>query len=122
MLDFVGMSTRLHGTVAAVDGDELLVDTASGRIRVRGRALAGAAVLVAVRPENVRVGLGGENTLELKLRDLVFLGSKLLLHFHAPEGDQIVAETPAGSLERVAPGDRVTVSWPISSTLVYSAS
>src|SRR5438132_1883625 len=73
VLDFVGMSTRLHGTVAAVDGDELLVDTASGRIRVRGRARAGAAVLVAVRPENVHVGLGGENTLELKLRDLVFL-------------------------------------------------
>src|SRR5947208_4032324 len=95
VLDFVGMSTRLRGTVSAVDGDELVVDPAAGRIRVRGRALAGAAVLVAVRPENVHVGLGGENTLELKLRDLVFLGSKLLLHFHAPERDQVVAEAPA---------------------------
>jgi putative spermidine/putrescine transport system ATP-binding protein len=122
VLDFVGTSTRLHGTVAAVDGDELLVDTASGRVRVRGHAATGAAVLVAVRPENVRVGPGGENTLEVKLRDLVFLGSKLLLHFHAAEGEQIVAEAPAGSLGGVAPGDRLTVSWPISATLVYSAS
>jgi putative spermidine/putrescine transport system ATP-binding protein len=122
VLDFVGMSTRLRGTVAVADGDALLVDTAVGRVRVRGRAATGAAVLVAVRPENVRVGPGGENALELKARDLVFLGSKLLVHFHAAEGDQVIAELPAGSLEGVAPGDRVTVSWAASATLVYSAS
>src|SRR5207237_709970 len=122
VLDFVGMSTRLRGTVSAVDGDELLVDTAAGRVRVRGRAAAGAAMLVAVRPENVRVGSGGENALELKVRDLVFLGSKLLVHCHAAEGDQVVAELPAGSLGGVAPGDRITVSWAVAATLVYSAS
>ena len=120
VLDFVGTSTRLRGTVAASDGDELLVDTAAGRVRARGRAAAGAAVLVAVRPENVRVGPGGGNTLELKVRDLVFLGSKLVLHFHAAEGDQAVAELPAGSTEGLAPGARVTVSWPVGATLVYS--
>ena len=122
VLDFVGMSTRLRGTVSAVDGDELLVDTGAGRVRVRGRAAAGAAVLVAVRPENVRVGPGGENALEVKVRDLVFLGSKLLVHCHAAEGDQIVAELPAGSLTGVAPGDLITVSWAIAATLIYSAS
>ena len=83
--------------------------------------LVGQRVELAIRPENVRVGSGGENSLEVKLRDRVFLGSKLLLHFHAAEGEQIVAEAPAGSLGGVAPGDRLTVSWPISATLVYSA-
>ena len=122
VLDFVGMSTRLRGTVSAVDGDELLVATGAGRVRVRGRAAAGAAVLVAVRPENVRVGPGAENALEVKVRDLVFLGSKLLVHCHAAEGDQIVAELPAGSLTGVAPGDLITVSWAIAATLIYSAS
>ncbi len=125
VLDFVGMSTRLRGTVTAAHGDELLVAAPTGRVRGRavGTALpVGAEVLAAVRPENVRVGGGGENTLELKVRDLVFLGSKLVLHCHAAGGDQVVAELPAGSVERLAPGDRVTVSWPISATLVYSAS
>ena len=122
VLDFVGMSTRLRGTVAAASGDELVVDTAGGRVRARGRATIGAAVLVAVRPENVRVGPGGDNALELKVRDLVFLGSKLLLHFEAPDGDQVLAEVPAGNLHGVAPGERVTVSWPASATLVYAAS
>ena len=122
VLDFVGTSTRLRGTVAAADGDELLVDTAAGRVRAPGRAAAGASVLVAVRPEHVRVGQGAGNTLHLKVRDLVFLGSKLVLHFHAAEGDQVAAEVPAGSVEGAAPGDVVTVSWPVTATLVYSAS
>ena len=121
VLDFVGMSTRLRGTVAAINGDELVVDTAAGRVRAPGRAAIGATVLVAVRPENVRVGPGGDNALELKVRDLVFLGSKLLLHFEAPDGDQVLAEVPAGNLHGVAPGERVTVSWSASATLVYAA-
>jgi putative spermidine/putrescine transport system ATP-binding protein len=122
VLDFVGMSTRLRGTVASADGDALLVETANGRVRARGSAVPGATVLVAVRPENVRVGPGGENTLDLKVRDLVFLGSKLVLHCHAAEGDQVIAELPASSVAGLAPGDRVTVSWSAAATLVYSAS
>jgi len=125
VLDFVGMSTRLRGTVAATSGDEILVAAPSGRVRGRavGAALpVGAEVVAAVRPENVRVGGDGENSLALKVRDLMFLGSKLVLHCDAAEGDQVVAELPATGAERLAPGDRVTVSWPVSATLIYSAS
>ncbi len=121
VLDFVGMSTRLAGTVAAADGDALVVDTAAGRVRARGRAAAGSAVLVAVRPENMRVGARGDNAIALKVRDRVFLGSKLLVHFDAPGGDQIVSELAPGDAADAAPGDLVTVSWSIDATLVYSA-
>jgi putative spermidine/putrescine transport system ATP-binding protein len=121
VLDFVGMSTRLAGTVAATDGDALVVDTAAGRVRARGRAAAGSAVLVAVRPENMRVGARGDNAIALKVRDRVFLGSKLLVHFDAPGGDQIVSELAPGDAADAAPGDLVTVSWSIDATLVYSA-
>jgi putative spermidine/putrescine transport system ATP-binding protein len=121
VLDFVGMSTRLAGTVAAADGEDLVVDTSAGRVRAHGRAATGAAVLVAVRPEHVRVGPGGENVLTLKVRDLVFLGSKLLVHFDAPAGDQLIAELPATSAGGLAAGEAVTVSWPVGATLVYSA-
>ena len=121
VLDFVGMSTRLSGTVVAADGDVLVVDTAAGRVRARGRAGTGAAVLVAVRPENMRIGAGGENAVSLKVRDRVFLGSKLLVHFDAPGADQIVAEVPPDGAEHTAPGDLVTVRWSVDATLVYSA-
>jgi len=121
VLDFVGMSTRLSGTVVAADGNVLVVDTAAGRVRARGRASTGTAVLVAVRPENMRVGAGGDNSVSLKVRDRVFLGSKLLVHFDAPGTDQIVAEVPPDGAEHAAPGDLVTVGWPVDATLVYSA-
>ncbi len=121
VLDFVGMSTRLRGTVAGVDGHELVIDTAAGRVRAQGRAASGASVLVAVRPEHLRLGSArhGENALELKVRDLVFLGSKTFLHFHAAEGDQAVAELPAAAGAGIAPGDQVTVSWTVNATLLY---
>jgi len=124
VLDFVGMSTRLRGTVAGASGEELAVDTAVGRIRARGRVLPGTAVVVAVRPENLHLGPGraGENAVDLKVRDPVFLGSKLILHFHAPEGDQAVAELPAVAAQHLTPGDNVTVSWDIGATLLYPVS
>jgi putative spermidine/putrescine transport system ATP-binding protein len=124
VLDFVGMSTRLRGTVVGVSGEELVIDTAVGRVRARGRVSHGAAVIVAVRPENLRLGAAhaGENAVDLKVRDPVFLGSKLLLHFDAPEGDQAVAELPAAAAQHLAPGDNVTVSWDIGATLVYPVS
>jgi putative spermidine/putrescine transport system ATP-binding protein len=123
VLDFVGMSTRLHGTVAGADGDTLVVDTAVGRVRAPGRAVPGASVLVAVRPENLRLGpaRGAENAIELKVCDSVFLGSKLLVHFHAPDGDHAVAELAAATGHGLAPGDHITVSWDAGATLVYAA-
>jgi len=57
----------------------------------------------------------------LKVRDRVFLGSKLLVHFDAPGADQIVAEVPPDGAEHTAPGDLVTVRWSVDATLVYSA-
>ena len=124
VLDFVGMSTRLRGTVAEAVREELAIDTAAGRIRARGHAMRGASVVVAVRPENLRLGPahGSENAVDLKVRDPVFLGSKLILHFHAAEGDQAVAELPAAAGQNLAPGDNVTVSWDMAATLLYPES
>jgi len=124
VLDFVGMSTRLHGTVTGAADGEVLVETPVGRVRAPGRLPAGTAVLVAVRPEELRLGAPEprrDNAVELAVRDPVFLGSKLILHFDAPEGDRAVAELPPAAARGLAPGARVTVSWPVAATLVYPA-
>ncbi|MGH7389714.1 MAG: ABC transporter ATP-binding protein [Candidatus Rokuibacteriota bacterium] len=124
VLDFVGLSTRLHGTVAGAEAGSLVCKTAVGTVRARGELPAGAAVIVAVRPEQVRIGppLGpGDNALELRVRDPVFLGSKLIVHFDTSEGDRVVAELAAAGAAGLAPGSAVTVSWPAAATLVYPA-
>ncbi len=124
VLDFVGTSTRFGGRVTRADGAEVLVETAVGPLRAGGRLPPGTPVLVAVRPEELRLGPprgSAENAVELTVRDPVFLGSKLILHFRAPEGDRALAELAPAAGQGLVPGDRVTVSWPVAATLVYPA-
>ncbi|MBI2204288.1 MAG: ABC transporter ATP-binding protein [Candidatus Rokubacteria bacterium] len=125
VLDFVGMSSRFHGTVRAVEGDEVSVDTAVGVLRARGRPPVGSRVLVAVRPERLMLGRGdGEwrNAATLTVRDPVFLGSKLILHFDAADGDRAVAELASGTGDKLAAGDLVQVHWSVGDTLIFPAS
>ena len=88
---FVGESNRLPGRVAeAAAGGDALIDTALGRFRAKNpQGLApGAAALLFVRPEAMRVA-GGENRLPARLvrRDLE--GPFVNLFFAA--GDETLA-------------------------------
>ena len=121
VLEFVGLSARLRGRVAASEGSLLSVDTALGTVKVRGSYMKGAEVLVAVRPERIRVDQPGENGITAPLRDAVFQGSKIQLHFAAGDDEQLTVETadlPGGV---PAPGTRLALGWSIADTLVYPA-
>jgi putative spermidine/putrescine transport system ATP-binding protein len=119
-LEFVGLSTRLAGTSLGTDGGMVMVDTAVGRLRAPGNFVKGAPVLLAVRPERVKVGGTAENTLTARLRDAVFQGSKVQLHFEAREGDQLMVET--SDLPHVpAPGSEIILGWATADTLLYPA-
>jgi putative spermidine/putrescine transport system ATP-binding protein len=124
VLDFVGTSTRFAGIVVGPDGGDVVVDTSAGRLRAPGPAAPGAPVLVAVRPENLHLGAPrpGDNAIELKLRDPVFLGSNVALHFHVADGDQAIVEVAATAAEGLGAGDRVTVHWSVRATLLYPTS
>jgi putative spermidine/putrescine transport system ATP-binding protein len=121
VLDFVGLSTRLHGTVVA-GGDGLMCQTALGCVRAPGALPVGTPVLMAIRPEELRLGPGGaapENALDLRVRDLVFLGSKLIVHFQTMDADRVVAELPPAMADALVPDRTVTVRWDVAATLVY---
>jgi putative spermidine/putrescine transport system ATP-binding protein len=120
-LEFVGLSSRLAGTVAGTEGELLAIDTSFGRLVARGRFVRGASVLLAVRPERIKVGVPGDIVLSARLRDAVFQGAKVQLHFETKEGDQLMAET--GDLPQgvPAPGTAMTLGWAASDTLVYPA-
>jgi putative spermidine/putrescine transport system ATP-binding protein len=121
VLEFVGLSARLAGKVAASGAGTVEVETAVGRLRAAGSFMAGADVLLAVRPERITVGTGGENSATATLRDAVFQGSKIQLHFEAREGEQLMVETAdlAGGVP--APGSRLTLGWSVADTLLYPA-
>jgi putative spermidine/putrescine transport system ATP-binding protein len=74
---------------------QVLVATAHGPVRARGAFARGAKAFVGVRPERMRLGpgIGRENEIEVPLRDIVFQGSKVQLHFAAAVGDRVVVES-----------------------------
>ena len=120
VLEFVGLSSRLAGKVVASEAGIVTVDTALGRLRGAGQFVTGADVLLAVRPERIRLG-EGENRTTVPLLDAVFQGSKVQLHFKAPQGDQLMAETADLESGIPSPGSSMSLGWSIADTLVYPA-
>jgi len=122
VLDFVGMACRFQGKVVAAEGGAVRVETAAGALHAPGQLAPGSRALVAVRPEKMELGGAADarfNAATLAVRDLVFLGSKILVHFESAEGDQALAEMaqlPPGGL-RV--GERVQARWAVADTLLY---
>ncbi|MCW5749200.1 MAG: ABC transporter ATP-binding protein [Alphaproteobacteria bacterium] len=122
VLEFVGLSSRLRGKVVGDAGPQTVsVETAAGRIVGRGSFMAGSDVLVAMRPERIQVGSGSDNRISAALRDAVFQGSKIQLHFAAAEGDQLLVETADLASGLPAAGTTLQLGWSAADTLVYPA-
>jgi putative spermidine/putrescine transport system ATP-binding protein len=121
-LGFVGLSSRLAGTVACNDQGMVTVETAFGPLRAAGNFVAGAPVLLAVRPERIRVNAPGDYALIARLRDAVFQGSKVQLHFETQGSDRLMVETADLADGVPAPGTEMKLGWAVSDTLIYPAS
>jgi putative spermidine/putrescine transport system ATP-binding protein len=122
-LEFVGQSTRLKGRITAAEGGMLAIETAVGTLRAPGNFIKGAPVLVGVRPELLapcaEEAGEGRNRIEAAVADIVFMGSKLQLHFAAGPGEIVVAELPSGGFALPAAGSAMALAWPVADTLVY---
>ena len=122
VLEFVGLSSRLAGKVVGTLGDGMIaVDTSIGRISGRGSFVAGSDVLVAVRPERILVGQPGDNSVRAQLRDAVFQGSKVQLHFAGADGDSLLVETADLPGGLPTPGTAMQLGWSRADTLIYPA-
>ena len=122
VLDFVGLSTALAGTVERAEGDEMEVRTALGTVRAPGHFMRGSPVTVALRPEVMVPGppdADRGNALTLSLADRTFLGKTCLLHAAVGDGHRVLLEVP-GEIGASVPLDRpLVVSWRVADTLVF---
>lgn len=126
VLDFVGMSTRIAGKVSGRDGKLLRISTAYGDIMAPGNFIAGANVVLGVRPELITpmtVPAGDDhNRIEVDLSDVMCLGAKTLIYGKAMEDDRIICEQSGAVVTGLPPaGEKIQLGWKVNETLVYPA-
>jgi putative spermidine/putrescine transport system ATP-binding protein len=118
-LSFVGLSAQMEGTVVAARDGLVEVDTKAGRLSAQGSFLAGSPVVVAVRPEHVRLGQAdAANATQGVVRSTTFHGSRLRIDIDAG-GAHLVSEV--AQLNGAAPrlGETIALNWPIAETFAF---
>ena len=97
---FMGATNIIPGVVAGFDGAETTVAAGGAAFQVRGQAGApGAAVLLSVRPETMRLvdrPEAGSPALAVRLQLREFLGPLLRIHAALPDGTPIRIVTLGG--------------------------
>lgn len=117
-LSFIGQSLALSGRVRESTGGMSMVETPAGPVRVPKSFTPGYEIIVATRPEHVRLG-PGENTLTGTVTGVVFQGARSTVEI-AAGGVKLSAEL-SGRETPPEPGAAVTFGWPLAETLAFPA-
>jgi putative spermidine/putrescine transport system ATP-binding protein len=121
-LGFVGLSTRINGTVTGSDAGVVTVDTSVGPLRAMGQFVNGAPVIVAARPEHLRPAAeAGGNAVSGRVSSVVFQGSRSLVEVDAGHATTLLAELSGAAAIGATPGAEIRLSWPVAETFAYPA-
>jgi spermidine/putrescine transport system ATP-binding protein len=115
---FIGETNFLTGT--ARDGALELANGDSLAVPALRAADTGRKVTVAVRPEQVRIGKPGPDSIAASVGTLVYFGTDTHCHLRLKDGTEIVArlQSPATGDAGLARGDEVGVSFSTGSVQV----
>ena len=116
--DFLGRANLLPARVTAMSATLVSAAIAGGHVvRVptpSWKPVTGAAALVMVRPERLRVGAapGGPEALPATISDVVFQGPVVRCALRAADGTELVAHLgPGDQTAALVPGASVFVDW-----------
>jgi putative spermidine/putrescine transport system ATP-binding protein len=111
--EFIGLCNLLEGTVRAVQGGEVIVESRGGlRLRVAGGPAApGEQVAVVIRPEHVVPAAAADvpNRLRARARSTTYLGA-LTRHRLAVGEEELVMETHAARPAPLAPDGELEIA------------
>jgi len=123
--NFIGESNFLEGYVTELDGNELTIELRGG-LHVRSlnkKREKGEKVVVAVRPEILAVEKGEkrrENSIFGHIEGFRFEGTNVRYEIRLENGDLMVVVRPALTAEWLDVGEKVTVSFPIEKSFVFT--
>ena len=110
---FIGESNIFDGTVTAVEGDLLRVDTPAGKLLTRGSGFAvGEEMHVSFRPEYLEAGERSADGFDLpaRIKDFTYMGTVVKTALDMADGTELKLsrfEQDANAHE----GDKVYLSW-----------
>ncbi len=87
------------------------VTTSLGTFNVNTQAISNGPVVTTIRPENLRLGEEGENTIQARIRSHVYVGTHTRFKAEADEW-QFEIVTDASSVERFGDGDVLPLKFP----------
>jgi iron(III) transport system ATP-binding protein len=112
--EFIGTSNFVKGIVAAVEGDEVAVDTVEGRLVSRGGSIRpepGADVLLSIRPESVDLSIDPPcavvNEWSGQVLTRAFMGDAV---DHVVGVGKVEIHTRSNPTQSIEPGTRVYLS------------
>jgi ABC-type Fe3+/spermidine/putrescine transport system ATPase subunit len=121
--DFVGVNNFVPGVCRDVAGGRATVDTALGAVRgvATDGVTAGRRCVLAVRPENLALGAGGDNTVEARVLLASYLGNALRYDVEAADGLRLKVDVrdPLHH-EALAAGQRIRLGFPAARALVLT--
>lgn len=121
-LNFVGLSTRIAGTVVDSHDGRVDVDTGVGRLSAIGNFQAGSPVVVAARPEHLRpIATPDANAVSGRVNSVVFQGSRTLVEVDAGQGESLLAELSGRDAAMPRVDDEIRLAWPIAETFAFPA-
>ena len=120
--DFIGQTNVFSGTVESVSGKRITLSTPSGKVEATACEVeveVGAETHAAVRPEKVRFGSEGDNTSNVRVREIVYLGVSTQYITELPDGEKLVLYQQNSS-EDANPeiGEEVPVAWDARNCLI----
>ncbi|MBI3457863.1 MAG: ABC transporter ATP-binding protein [Candidatus Rokubacteria bacterium] len=123
--DFLGESNLLRGEVLAVEAGVMTVKTVGGlvtRATSRGHFRRGDPVILALRPERVRLrGEGEGNAYRAAVDQVIYLGAALRLVLRLNGETLVVSVSRQGSEDLPRAGEPVTVGWQVDAPIVIRA-
>jgi spermidine/putrescine ABC transporter ATP-binding subunit len=124
--DFIGDMNFVEGTVTGCADGQFDADIGCGTVRGVGYAVTGTPVRIGLRPEKVVVesanGTPRPNAVTASLVTKMYLGDQVQLVAGLADGRQLIAREQRSladaAVERLEPGDAVTVRWDATAPLL----
>ena len=123
--NFIGEANFLEGYVTRLDTNEIVIELRGGLCvqSVDKGHKKGEKVVVAVRPEVLAVEKGekqGKNSIFGRIEGFRFEGTNIRYEIRLENGDVVMVVRPALTVEWLDVGERVTVSFPVEKSFVFT--